>query len=516
MRRVSALTRRTNDVRFVIVLPALHLAVAAALVGAIVVGWLPPVYGLLAVGMLVVPIFWALRERVHEIALVFTVVFAGLTALTSPAPQLTPHGDLPGWFFESSSYDERLPAVIHVVFDEMMSPGAIDESLPGGLSTRQALYALGARFGLRTYDSVYSRAFFTNDSLTNLFNGEWSGRTGLPDRMRGVQALARNAYFDAMDKRGYRTVVFQTSLLDFCIHRSVDVCRTFASYDPSALDDADFSVRSRAEQLASTLLRAYEPSYISRYGRRLVSTNDDAPTDRDLGIEGRFDVQGFPQWFDRFVSFIGRVRRGTHVFAHFVVPHGPYVLSEDCGVGAPAGPGYYLGRRYRDVTSRTAARREYFDRYFAQVNCVRSRMGAFLEAVDSNPSLRDARIIVHGDHGSRISVGNVVEEYDTEDYIANYGAYFAVRTPGVTPGIDCEFASLADVFRRHAAGDTRIAPLDRSDPPVVVATKSGRSNIEVPMPRFGCAAQAPDAPSAHIASRQHDGLLNARSESRAP
>jgi hypothetical protein len=96
--------------------------------------------------------------------------------------------------------------------------------------------------------------------------------------------------------------------------------------------------------------------------------------------------------------------------------------------------------------------------------------------------------VIHGDHGSRISSGNILEDYTPQDFLDNYGAFFAVRAPGVEPGVNCEFVSLGEIFRRHikdpSPEDTSGAPL----PVMVISRDQGEKKVEAPMPAFGCAS----------------------------
>lgn len=468
-------------------------ALALGLLALIFLGLLPGAFGLVAALIVIAAVYWRLRDRIQNILLVFVSVFLAMIIVQSPAPRISDAqevANLRTTWAASGEFDERLPVVLHLVFDEMMSPGAIDETIPTGATARQELYALGERYGLRTFDSVYSRSFFSGVSMPNLFNAEYHGDTSRAHRFtRPVERLPQNGYFEDMARRGYRTVVFQTSLLDFCASSSVRMCETFPSFDPNAADGGSLDLRSRIVHVSDVLLDSYEPSYVSRLGRRVLSYLGEAPSEAaELGADDRFDVHGFTSWFDRFIGFVEGVPRGTHVFAHLMVPHGPYMLSEDCRITGNGGVGYYLGNRFPDETARAAARREYFAAYFAQLRCVRDRIAAFLEAVRRTPTLHDARIIIHGDHGSRISVGNLIEDYETDDYIANYGAYFAVRAPGVPPGRDCEFLSLIEAFRRFVEGPVPLRPLDRGHPPVLVQSKTNSELfVEGDMPRFGCA-----------------------------
>ena len=491
MRDVSAVRRRGRSNVTLLYTVATPVAVLAL----IAIGTLPAEFGIVAMLILTGGLYWLLRERIQHILLVFLGVFLALVVVGGPAPMFavnkSPERLHRAWT-ERGRTDERLPAFVHLVFDEMMSPGAIDETPPIGRATRQALYDIGRRHGLRTYDSVYSRSYFSGVALPNLYNAEYRGKMSIADRFPKVAltgtAIPANAYFEEMRRRGYRTIAFQTSHLDFCANRNVDVCETFASFDPIVLGPGALDVRSQSLHMLNVLLRLYEPSYVSRYGRQLMN-GDGAKEEaaRRAGIPDRFDVQGFGTWFDRFLGFVERMPRGTHLFAHFMAPHSPYLLTEECTFGVSGGVGYNLAARFPDAASRHEARRNYESQYLAQLACVTNRLDAFLNAVARNPALQDATIVIHGDHGSRISGGSAVEDVQREDLIANYAAYFAVRSPGVSPGLDCEFLSLGEAFRHHAGGD-RLGVVDRRKPPVLVQAKTGGDVlVEVPMPRFGCA-----------------------------
>lgn len=243
--------------------------------------------------------------------------------------------------------------------------------------------------------------------------------------------------------------------------------------------------------LWQTFLRAYEPSYTSDLGRKALGRFYGLNT-RDVGVTGdeggRYDVQRFPQWFDRFTRFTATVPRGTHVFAHFLVPHSPYLLRESCVVSGKVNNGYNLLSKY-PAAVRPGKRSESYELYLAQLRCVGNKLDDFMTAIEQSDNFRDAVIIIHGDHGSRISDSDVLEDLSPRDYIDNYGAFFAVRAPNVQPGVDCEFVSLQEIFRRYAArgvppGPRTAAPL----PLVVLSRNAGLTKVEAPMPRFGCGA----------------------------
>jgi hypothetical protein len=303
-----------------------------------------------------------------------------------------------------------------------------------------------------------------------------------------------NSYFDDMAARGYRTVVFQNSYINFCANKNVDMCQTLDSFDPAGKDLAGVDGPTQRVNLWQTVLRAYEPSYTSEIGQRIVGRVYGLENGKVavVGDGGRYDVRRFPQWFDRFTTFVSTVPRGTHVYAHFLVPHDPYLLLESCVVSGKVDSGHYLSQY--PSSEHAARRQDYYSRYLTQVRCVAQKLDNFMSAVDQSENFRDAVIIIHGDHGSRISIGDIVEDYSKRDFIDNYGSFFAVRSPAAPAGVDCEFVSLPEVFRRYVARPGEIVPRMGPLPVVVLSRAAGLSKVEARMPLFGCAAGPLAAP----------------------
>jgi len=122
---------------------------------------------------------------------------------------------------------------------------------------------------------------------------------------------------------------------------------------------------------------------------------------------------------------------GEVYFAHLLAPHFPYITDRDCTV-----------KRWDDwITHRSfpdtwAARHH---GYFDQLICVTSKMEQVLEALRKSPAGPDSIVIVHGDHGSRITREDPVAEeigqqFDDDDLISSYSTLFAIRAAGSEPG----------------------------------------------------------------------------------
>ena len=78
--------------------------------------------------------------------------------------------------------------------------------------------------------------------------------------------------------------------------------------------------------------------------------------------------------------------------------------------------------------------------YLKQVKCTHKMLDNFLKKLNSNPATKDSKIIIQGDHGSRITsylpLVEFADQISKEEYIQFFSTFFAVRGPNHTPGYD--------------------------------------------------------------------------------
>jgi arylsulfatase A-like enzyme len=180
-----------------------------------------------------------------------------------------------------------------------------------------------------------------------------------------------------------------------------------------------------------------------------------------------------------------RAQAGTVIFAHLMLPHAPHILGENCEItDHPFTDPYDLALDYESDVLAAKARTEHYRRYFQQVHCINKRIRVLLDKMKVSGLLRDATIVITGDHGSRISMSHFAETMSKRDLIDNYGALFSIHAPSVEPLYDLRFVSLQRLFteflapRRIKRGD------DGQKHSVVVNTLEG-SSVELEMPIFG-------------------------------
>lgn len=436
-------------------------------------------------------VLWILRQHVTTIlATIFGAIFL-TTIILHPVL-------FPDKFFasknanrmsDSTSASAHLPIVIHIVFDELMSPEAMSLRGHAGKDVAAMMKDFSEKFKFRLYGRVYSRHYFTADSLGTMFNFD---ATSLKSTLSGTQKTTKwaNAYFDEMTKRGYEISVYQTAHLNFCAHPNVIVCEKSNSFNPVSphVVYPEHNFFNRTKNLFTTVLFAYKDSiltWIIQYNlTRLIGLSPVRPH--------RFDVQAFPFWFEKISDEIIHAPRGTMIFAHILVPHAPYMLSSNCELNEQEHVPYDLGERFGFNEQTASMHKELYEHYFVQVECVFKKLTTLLNKMEESDRFKDATIIIHGDHSSRISLSHYLESMSPEDFIDNYPAFFATRGPGIEPGYDYRFVSLQELFAEYISPEPARRGENARDGLVVVQSKGPKEVVEVKMPVFG-AAQCKDS-----------------------
>jgi hypothetical protein len=173
--------------------------------------------------------------------------------------------------------------------------------------------------------------------------------------------------------------------------------------------------------------------------------------------------------------------RGTAFFGHLLLPHAPYYLREDCGVSddlfKPSAPWEPF------AMPRAERRRVYYERYFPQVRCLTQQVAAILDTLEKRGG-GDAVVIIQGDHGARIGkpLPPMEQPLAREDFEDFYSTLFAVRGPGIMPGIDTSVVAIRDLLDRFSqTGFTRLE-LSQDPAPFVYRVPDVASALRVRVP----------------------------------
>ena len=215
-----------------------------------------------------------------------------------------------------------------------------------------------------------------------------------------------------------------------------------------------------------------------------------------MGLEGyfvlRYDVQSFNLWFDEISKEITQTRGGEVFFTHFLTPHMPFLLNKNCDIKSIPWYSTYNLKQIQKLNDKSfrEARRAYYKLYYEQVSCVFKKLTALMKRIENLKQFKNATIIIHGDHGSRISAGQFFEGLSDRDLVDNYSTLFSIRSPELKPGYDLRLVSIqrlfAEIFNNQRNDASKI-----EKETVAVDSKMGPTGpvTTIKMPDFGLSSQ---------------------------
>jgi hypothetical protein len=394
-----------------------------------VIGFHDVVLGLITAALFLVICFvcWLMREHIATIASVAfgTIVLASIVLPAKTNGEAISAGALP-------THLNDLPPVVHIVLDEHIGLDAMPREMDESADAIREINATYEDFAV--YGAAYSRFAETQNSLASMMNDELNGDVlQLLDKHSNGYTLRESAWFDALKARGYAIRVYQTPWIDLCELKSVDTCYTYPINSPNAAQRTDLSLLGRLHLLLSK-----------------------------LGLAKGHPFPAGPATIEalhRMEADMAQTPRGVAYFAHLLLPHYDYQYDSNCRLADPADWHTVPGHQEKTVTPQM--RRAAYGFYLQQVRCSNRLMGELFEAMKMLGVYDDATIVVHGDHGSRISAiysGAPAAEFSNRNLLDYFAALLAVKAPGTKSGVHHEPVLLQHFFAQTFLGSDDEAP----------------------------------------------------------
>lgn len=356
------------------------------------------------------------------------------------------------------------PVLLHLMMDEHIGVAGLPTDNPESPALARLLRDFYVDRGFRVYGRAYSAYFNTPNAIPDM--------------------LGRGRYFAALRRAGYRVRVYQSSFLDLCADARAVACWEYPESGVRALATTPLSTTEKAGIILNQFASLSEGAMRTEKNYDLVSewlrARGVALPAAELGASRRTSTLNAIGAMDRLISDLRRAQRGEAYVAHILLPHYPYVTTADCRLKPVS---------EWQVRDAVAPRRDRESRYFEQLRCATSKIDAALQALAASPGGKQAIVVIHGDHGSRITDvdPNVARlgQVSDRDLIAGYSTLLAVRAPGVLPGYDPAAASVRTRLSRLAQsgfGARAMAARPEPAPTVVLPGAADGATRRQPLP----------------------------------
>jgi hypothetical protein len=369
------------------------------------------------------------------------------------------------------------PPIVHLILDEHIGLAGITDP-----AVREELERFYTSRGFRLFSRAYSQHFHTVNAIPDMLNfGESGSSRGSQD---GV-VVGRTAYLSLLRQRGYAVNIYESDFADFCSAADFASCTRYWSPSLAWFDRLPLSSSEKARLIG---IKFWALSSAAASLANFYSLAISHPWMRPLGLRPYFLEQtGVSSSvsalgaFDALAADLRRARPGQAYFAHLLLPHYPYATASDCTLLPPSRWGY------RWEMTPVAARQQAYHR---QLRCTLRKVGAVLDALEASPAGRNAVVIIHGDHGSRITNieprADLVGRFADADLVAGFSTLFAVRGPQAAAGVDPTPVAVPALLGRLArSGFTATGAAAASTGPhtVMLDDAEWQPRRRVPLPR---------------------------------
>jgi hypothetical protein len=383
---------------------------------------------LLAIACLALFLMFAKVEDWLPTALTaFAVMFSASVVVSgATAPK-------PAWTFPVRQHipeaGEGKPSVLHIVLDEMATPAIATNAPRPDHPASTILDDLSAR-GFKVNDRADSISHNTNRSVSAI-----AGMTTSQDnfnKLRNGQfsfEVKQNDLLAKFSDAGYQVRALQYGYLDICRGNPRFDCATYTrGFEMNVFAEMNLDAATRLK----LALLALHKNFTEENDRgQILLYHAVAEFFGPLQDYRFFSTPAVVlKYMDRLANEAATMESGVFSFNHLLLPHFPFVLSADCGL-KPVG--YWTFPASRD---RRHGSDKIYAGYWDQVACVRTRLLDIIDKASTNGNLW---IVVHGDHGSRISRKT---DYETPEDL--HRTFLAIRGPGVVAGRNPEPVRLHD------------------------------------------------------------------------
>ena len=349
------------------------------------------------------------------------------------------------------------------------------------------------KYGFRLFGRAYSRYGNTYNAIPNILNFSSESVDGALVSAREPYTLSKNNYFEHMYNIGYNINVYGGDYIDLC-NSSRDYiasCRNSSFVGINPIEALDITLAEKAVLIYRLYARlsAIQSALGIRYNHlreRLRSSGWTLPEwwlkDARLG-----PVPSMPL-FDRVTADVAEAAPGDMFFVYLLMPHFPYVYDSMCNIYPPADWEVPVSPEPMPLNDGQSRARRY-GRYLEQMSCLDRKLDAMFQTWQKVGIYDRLTIVIHGDHGPKISEHRAhaenKEELSRADYVDTFSTLFAVKKPDFPIGYDRRIAAVQDLLGEVVGWQAGDDPDTNEIPYVFLKGNLGKPMQRRPFPAFG-------------------------------
>lgn len=382
----------------------------------------------------------------QHLTLMITTIFGTIVLSTLLIP---PRAALPNYLASSQlSTNTALPTFVHIVLDEHIGVEGLPTDLDAGAEMKRDITAFFEERGFYVFGNAFSRFYRSEWSLGHVLNPGRDFDPGVIHRKNDgtVWQVRENDYFRRVEEAGYNVKVYQFQHLDYCasIKQRLASCRTDNVSSMGAIQNTPLTVTQKLHVIAGYYLyysTIYRNLRISYDGVAHQFVQPTAPLSQWHWERNQIGSIAGLSGIDLLREDLRDANRGEYYLAHLNTPHYPYLYDRSCRLLKPEQWATRdIPRSLHQYVNLEEFRAHNYGRYLEQMRCMYAKLGELLDVIETTETLKDAVVILHGDHGSRMALREPTtrnwDSLTTSEIVDNFSTLFAVRAPALGAGYD--------------------------------------------------------------------------------
>ncbi len=312
------------------------------------------------------------------------------------------------------------PSLFFIILDEHIGIEGIPTNFVKGARLKSALSKQYNQYGFTLFTRAYSNSCLTGNSIPGILNS-----TVVLDRKGTFEngVLLKNRLFEKLHQEGYRIHVYQSNFMDFARRASfaIDKSVTYDIYCLGLLQTTSLPVQDKLWVLGSNFAQWYHSQAMKKIS--------DAFFRNRQSLLSPFAVELV---FQEMASDIEKSPKGSAFFAHFLMPHFPYVYDDHGGIRKPTlWESDNCENCPKNVRNTPESRSRKYDVYINQVRHLHQELAALFAQSQRLGIFDHATYFLMSDHGSRITLAPMQSGLETtisaQDYLDAFASFVALK-----------------------------------------------------------------------------------------